>query len=252
MRAACLFYDCLCAATLGFPDEGLQRSLEFLAWARGRALPLPLAFAMNCASTVFGWRRESGEALKYADALVTLTVEQGFSNWRSFAQIGRGNALALSGKGDEAIAEIKRAIASYEATGAVVPGWLHSSLAFGYLAAMQPAEGLSVVAKGLEVWEKTRDAEAKSELHRLKGEPLLMCGPTTTAQAETSFRAAIGTSREQHARLSELRATMSLARLIAKQSRRDEARAMLGEIYGWFTEASTPPISKTRRRCSTS
>jgi predicted ATPase len=34
----------------------------------------------------------------------------------------------------------------------------------------------------------------------------------------------------------ELRATMSLARLLAKQSRRDEARATLAEIYGWFTE----------------
>ena len=29
---------------------------------------------------------------------------------------------------------------------------------------------------------------------------------------------------------------MSLARLLAKQGRRDEARAMLGEIYDWFTE----------------
>jgi predicted ATPase len=29
---------------------------------------------------------------------------------------------------------------------------------------------------------------------------------------------------------------MSLARLLARQGRRDEARTMLGEIYGWFTE----------------
>ena len=34
----------------------------------------------------------------------------------------------------------------------------------------------------------------------------------------------------------ELLATMSLARLLAKQGRRDEARAMLAEIHGWFTE----------------
>jgi tetratricopeptide (TPR) repeat protein len=236
MRAACLFYASLCAATLGFPDEGLRRSLEFLAWARERALPLPLAFAMNCVSTVFAWRRENGEALKYADALLTLTVQQGFSNWHSFGQIARGYALALSRRGDEAIAEIERGIASYGGTGAVVPGWLHSSLAFGYLAARQPAEGLRAVVKGLELGDKTGDAEAESELHRLKGELLLMCDPAATAQAETSFRAAISTSREQHARFSELRATMSLTRLLAKQGRRGEARTMLAEIYGWFTE----------------
>jgi len=29
---------------------------------------------------------------------------------------------------------------------------------------------------------------------------------------------------------------MSLARLLAKQGRRNEARAMLAEIYNWFTE----------------
>ena len=34
----------------------------------------------------------------------------------------------------------------------------------------------------------------------------------------------------------ELRATMSLARLLAKRGRRDEARAMLSDIYNWFTE----------------
>jgi class 3 adenylate cyclase/ribosomal protein L40E len=235
-RAACLFYASLCTAALGFPDAGLQRSLEFLDWARARAQPLPLAFALNCVSTAFVWRREGGEALKYADALLALTVEQGFSNWHSFAQIDRGHTLALLGKGDEAIAEIKSAIASYEATGAVVPGWVHCSLAFGYIVAGQPAEGLRVVVKGLEVGDKTGDGEARAELHRLKGELLLMCDPGAKAQAETCFRAAINAAREQHARLPELCATTALARLLASQGRRDEARTTLAEIYGWFSE----------------
>jgi hypothetical protein len=34
----------------------------------------------------------------------------------------------------------------------------------------------------------------------------------------------------------ELRAVMSLSRLLQKQGKKDEAREMLGEIYGWFTE----------------
>ena len=34
----------------------------------------------------------------------------------------------------------------------------------------------------------------------------------------------------------ELRSTLHLARLLVKQGRRDEARTMLAEIYGWFTE----------------
>jgi predicted ATPase len=47
---------------------------------------------------------------------------------------------------------------------------------------------------------------------------------------------AIEIARKQSAKSFELRATTSLARLLAQQSRHDEARAMLAEIYNWFTE----------------
>jgi predicted ATPase len=57
-----------------------------------------------------------------------------------------------------------------------------------------------------------------------------------SVEAENSFRRAIEIARTQSARMWELRATTSLARLLAKQDRRDEVRAMLAKIYGWFTE----------------
>ncbi len=47
---------------------------------------------------------------------------------------------------------------------------------------------------------------------------------------------ALELSRAQGARLFELRTTTSLAPLLAKQGNRDEARAMLAEIYNWFTK----------------
>ena len=55
-------------------------------------------------------------------------------------------------------------------------------------------------------------------------------------EAEQSFRTAIRIAQSQSAKSFELRATTSLARLLEKQGRRDEARTMLAEIYGWFTE----------------
>jgi predicted ATPase len=54
--------------------------------------------------------------------------------------------------------------------------------------------------------------------------------------AEADFRDAIELSRKMSAKLYELRATMSLARLLVRQGRREEARAMLADVYGWFTE----------------
>ena len=74
------------------------------------------------------------------------------------------------------------------------------------------------------------------ESYRLKGEALLGAGAASAAQAQAYYEKAITVAREQKARSWELRATVSLARLLAKQGRRDEARTMLAEIYGWFTE----------------
>src|SRR6202008_1744539 len=76
----------------------------------------------------------------------------------------------------------------------------------------------------------------EAEIHRLKGELLLKQNKTNVAEAQSCFERAIEITRRQSARSCELRATMSLARLLDKQGRRDEARAMLAEIYGWFTE----------------
>ena len=56
------------------------------------------------------------------------------------------------------------------------------------------------------------------------------------AEAEACFHQAIEIARQQEAWSWELRATMSLCRLWQRQDRREEARALLAEIYGWFTE----------------
>src|SRR5262249_4452841 len=154
------------------------------------------------------------------------------SNWRSFGEIVRGQALALLGRADEAIDEIRGALDSLAATGAVIPGWAFANLAFSYLAAQRPTEGLKIVGNGLQ----TADHAADTFLYLLQGEMLLIGDSANASDAETSFRAAIGTAREQHARYNELRAATNLARLLANQARRDEARTMLAEIYNWFTE----------------
>ena len=65
---------------------------------------------------------------------------------------------------------------------------------------------------------------------------MLVQNPTDSAEAEQCFLTAIEIARRQSARWPELGATTSLARLLNQQGRRDEARAMLAEIYGWFTE----------------
>jgi predicted ATPase len=76
----------------------------------------------------------------------------------------------------------------------------------------------------------------EAEIHRLKGELLLRQDDSNAAEARSCYERAIEIARKQSAKSWELRATTSLARLLNEQGRRDEARPMLAEIYGWFTE----------------
>jgi predicted ATPase len=56
------------------------------------------------------------------------------------------------------------------------------------------------------------------------------------AEAEACFRQALDVARHQHAKSLELRATVSLSRLWQRQGKRNAARELLAEVYGWFTE----------------
>jgi len=60
--------------------------------------------------------------------------------------------------------------------------------------------------------------------------------PNPQAEAKACFLKAIEIARKQQAKSLELRATVSLARLWQQQDKKKEARQMLAEIYGWFTE----------------
>ena len=105
-------------------------------------------------------------------------------------------------------------------------------------------EGLDVVAKGQATVEETGHRAAEAELHRLKGELLLIKDASNMAAAEHCLRTAIEVANRQSAKLFELRATVSLARLLHDTNRSDEARAMLADIYNWFTEGFDLPDLK--------
>jgi predicted ATPase len=97
-------------------------------------------------------------------------------------------------------------------------------------------QALTMLDEALERIQRTAERIDEAEMLRLKAEMLLMRDRSSVNEAERHLRAATDIARAQEARWWELRATTSLARLLAKQGRRAEARTMLAEIYGWFTE----------------
>ena len=103
---------------------------------------------------------------------------------------------------------------------------------------------MRALTEAFELASKTGYAVGEPGLYQLKGELLLMQNDLNAPQAESSFRRAIEVARKQHAKSRELRATMRLARLLRDTDRRDEAHAMLAEIYNWFTEGFDTPDLK--------
>ncbi|MBI3302733.1 MAG: hypothetical protein HYZ72_11765, partial [Deltaproteobacteria bacterium] len=103
-----------------------------------------------------------------------------------------------------------------------------------------------VLAEAPPVVNKTGEHFYEAELYRLKGELSLQSKQVKTSQnksrasleaeAEECFWKAVEIARRQSAKSLELRAVMSLSRLWQRQGKKAEARRMLAEIYGWFTE----------------
>jgi predicted ATPase len=113
----------------------------------------------------------------------------------------------------------------------------------------RPAAGLEALAEALVTLAKSGGYWWEAELHRLKGELLLVHEGTSPKweEAEESFSQALAVARLQQAKSLELRATMSLARLWQQQGKCAEAQQILAEVYGWFTEGlGTTDLQETR------
>ena len=255
---------------LGYPDRGLRKSREALTLAREQAHANSIAFASFSTAYVHCLRREHEEAREQADALITLTTEQGLPFWLAVGTMARGYALVEQGDGEAGIAHIRQGLAAFRASrGEQTKTYSLAWLAQAYGKGGQVKEGLAVLAEALEFVDRTEERYYEAELYRLKGELTLqksrVQGPESgvkkrresrianrqskipspqplalstqaEAEAEGCFHKAIEVAQHQQAKSLELRATMSLARLWQRQDKKDDARQMLAAIYGWFTE----------------
>jgi predicted ATPase len=138
---------------------------------------------------------------------------------------------------EERIAQIQEYLAASRATGSkLMRPYFLCLFAEMCRKADRLDDGLSALTKALDAADQHEDRHHEAEIHRLKGELLLKQDDSNAAEAQSCFARAIEVARGQSAKSWELRATMSLARLLPTKGRRDEARAMLAEIYNWFTD----------------
>jgi class 3 adenylate cyclase/tetratricopeptide (TPR) repeat protein len=234
-----IFYPCFGAWSLwvlGHVEQAIKWSDAVLDSAEGLSQPASLANALALTTQLHMFLRDPGMTQKRADAAIAIASEYGIAFDLAYGTFARGWALAEQGHPDQGLADMRSAVAALKATGfGMRPRWA-AYLAQPCARSMGPDEGLRLLAEGFALVSTSGYRWFEAELHRLKGELLLMREAGDTVEPERCFRTAIEISRRGSARSWELRAATSLARLLRDTKRRDEGRAILAEIYDWFTE----------------
>ncbi len=218
---------------LGYPGQALDWIGQALA-AANESIPFFKAGGLLSVARVYMLLRDR-RTLEIASSLTSLAKENGLSLMAGVGPLFVGWALLEQGQATEGVAELQRARTEAPSSQRN-PTWLSAMLADARGKLGRTAGGLRLVADALRLSEESGERISLAELHRLHGELLLMQDAANVAEAERCFQTAIEVACGQSARSWELRASMSFARLLAKQGRREEARSTLADVYGWFTE----------------
>jgi predicted ATPase len=230
---------------LGFPDHALTRSREAIAEGRRLAHQPSLASSLLLGAILLSLIGDNALLSESADQLVEVTTEQGFPFFRAQGTIYRGWVKVK--KGDvEGISLLRSGLAAYRATAAEMWAAYFVALLAGACEIVgQVGEAATLLHDALRVAERTGERWFAAELNRHKGQLLLRQGDFKAA--EDLYRNAVSIAQEQGAKLWELRAATSLARLRLDQGCRAGTRDLLAPVYGWFTEGfDTPDLKEAK------
>jgi predicted ATPase len=221
---------------LGYPDQSRQVMNEAIARAERLRFPVAVANTLALAAYLEAFHHDVEKTLQLASATAWQAEEHGLPYYTAAAVLMRGWAAAMQDE-EEGIALIRQGLASYLAIGTRQQhGYFLSLLAEALNHNGRVEEGLAALEEAIDVAKETNEPYYEAELHRLRGDALVKSGSVPLSEAESCFHRAIEIARQQQAKSFELRAVMSLARLWQQQGKRGEGRAILEEIYGWFTE----------------
>jgi class 3 adenylate cyclase/predicted ATPase len=220
---------------LGYSDRALEAMHKALSIAAELTHPWTVVMINVFAAWLHAYRREFNLVRQPAENALKLASEQQLAFFVGHATVLEGWARVSQGEGQQAIADIRKGIAAYRATGAELESsYWFALLAEAYATVGAVEEGLAALTEALNLVATTGVLFCHAELFRLKGELLLK--RDEPSEAEASFREAIRVASIQHAKLLELRAAMSLARLWRDQGKVQQARELLAPVYDWFTE----------------
>jgi predicted ATPase len=222
---------------LGYPRQALARNRDMLHLAHELSDTYNLVRARCYAAEFHHLLREGATAQEQAEAALSLSTEQAFTQWVGAGMFWQGWGLAAQGRGEEGITAMRQGLGTRRAAGSVNnrPTWL-ALLAEAHGGIGQVEKGLHLLAEALASVKEREARSYEAEMDRLQGELLLKQEAPDARQAEADFHHALEVACQQQAKSLELRAAISLSRLWQQQGKRAEAYELLAPVYGWFTE----------------
>jgi tetratricopeptide (TPR) repeat protein len=222
---------------LGYSDRSLKMAEEGLRYARESKNLYGLGALLSIIKVSFHCYRREPEIVRLHTAeAILLSEDHGFVEWLHQARFFHGWSLVELGQPEAGIAEMETAAAEFDHHGgSPLRQFTNALLANAYAAIGRTDEGLALLDHALSSIERTGEKIGQAEMLRLKGQMHLQ-KEGATRKSEECFRAALEVARSKEAKWWDLRTTVSLARLLRDTDRRNEGRAVLAEIYNWFTE----------------
>jgi class 3 adenylate cyclase/predicted ATPase len=220
---------------LGYPDQASARISAVIAEARKLAHMPSFVHCLAFGARLHSLDGDDTALGERAGELIAVATEQSFPEWRGYGVSYRGWAKVKNGDVAQGISLLRNGSTALHATGRE-DGDPHSltHLANACEIAGQTDEAVTLLDDALRIIDRRGQHWFAAEVNRHKGELLLRQGQA--AAAEDLYRKALGIARDQEAKLWELRAAASLARLRRDQGLCAEARDLLAPIYTWFTE----------------
>jgi DNA-binding winged helix-turn-helix (wHTH) protein/predicted ATPase len=220
---------------LGYPDQALMRAEAAIRQARQLAHAPTVAHCLSFNARQASILGDEARLARCAQELHALTEEHGYPHWAAHVRIFEGELQLRRGEARAAVTLMRQGLDAYRATGATL---LHlvSLLDEALEQDGRSGEALGLLEDQIAAVEQTGELWCAAELHRRRGQLLLKGTVPDFAGAEVEFLQAMDIARGQSAKLWELRAAVSLARLWRDQDRNSDAHHLLSPIYAWFTE----------------
>ncbi|MDT8307550.1 MAG: AAA family ATPase, partial [Anaerolineae bacterium] len=234
--APCLGYLSITSWLLGYPDLAHEQSAELASMMQRMTHPSSIAY-VRCQLALHAYLRHDVPAcLHHGEAGTELGEVHYLPSWTALARALRAWAIIAQGGSADALAQLEEATKQWRARGfAHLAPLLLTLQAEASLKLRRPQEGMAAIAAALALTTSGADRYWLPEVRRLRGELLLAQGEEDE-MAEAAFCEALQTARQQQAKMLELRAATSLARLWHAQGRPQAAQEVLATVYERFDE----------------